>query len=383
MDKLDKFIEDSKEMIGKEVKESFIVNPVVDRAAILKFARAILGHYNPLLMDSEYATRSKYGALVAMQTFPLAHRYAGAEGAYSREDYGLAKFFTGAEFQFYDSLRCGDSLTSELRLVDIYEKPYLGRPRAAHLAAEGLYWNQYKSLVCKLRSTVSMIPFERGKEMLIDRDIYEYSQNDVARISKDVEASLAAKPRGMATLYWDDVKVGEKLVPTVKGPVSLGVMHAWRGAAIKENYSEEIVYKRALAEPGNMRTNPTTNWPYWHMDQTSEDLFSCAVNGMPQPWLLGDFRVCLAEEPLVKWMGDDGFISKLNVELYKPFIYGDFNWYGGQVVDKYKERLNGETYNAVDIKLEITNQLGEKTGAGEATIYLPALGREVKLPITP
>jgi len=380
MTKIDEFIDESKKLIGKDVVESPPVNTVVDREAIVKYASALGSQENPLFIDPDYATDSKYGCLIPPQTFLAAVRCPASEGAYRKKDYGLAKHFIAAEFEFFDVIRCGDRITPELTLTEIYEKPYLKKDRAVHLVTEGCYWNQHKELVGTVKATVSMVPFKRGEEMLLDRDIYRYTADDVKRISKDTENSLKAG-RGNATLYWDEVNEGDKLTPVVKGPVGLGEQHAWRAAAIRGNYSEEVIYKRALKEPGNMRVNPTTNWPYWHLNQAPEDHFSSAVNGMPQPWNLDGQRVCLAEDLLVKWMGDDAFIRRLNVDLLRPFIYMDTNFYAGEVVDKYIERLQGETYKAVDIKIDVTNQLGETTGTGEATIYLPSWGQEVKLPL--
>ena len=95
----------------------------------------------------------------------------------------------------------------------------------------------------------------------------------------------------------------------------------------------------------------------------------------------GLHRVCLAEELLTKWMADDGFIRRLNIEILKPFLYMDANWYSGKIVDKYKERLGAVMYKAVDIRVDVTNQLGEKTASGNATVYLSSKGCEVKLPI--
>jgi hypothetical protein len=63
------------------------------------------------------------------------------------------------------------------------------------------------------------------------------------------------------------------------------------------------------------------------------------------------------------------------------FIYGDVNFYQGEVVDKYQETIGKNVYGAVDITIKITNQLNENIGSGNATVYLPFPGHGVKLPI--
>ena len=56
-------------------------------------------------------------------------------------------------------------------------------------------------------------------------------------------------------------------------------------------------------------------------------------------------------------------------------------WLSGEVVDKYKEKIGGVLYGAVDIKLEAVNQLGAKVQPGKATVYLMSSSKEVTLPI--
>jgi hypothetical protein len=96
MTTIDEFIDDSKKLIGKDVAESPPVNTVVDREAIVKYASALGSQENPLFVDPDYATDSKYGCLIPPQTFLAAVRCPASEGAYRKKDYGLAKHFTAA-----------------------------------------------------------------------------------------------------------------------------------------------------------------------------------------------------------------------------------------------------------------------------------------------
>jgi len=84
-------------------------------------------------------------------------------------------------------------------------------------------------------------------------------------------------------------------------------------------------------------------------------------------------------------------------EVRFPKYSTDTTWFNGEVVRKYKVTETGEKgtegweaggvpgeaeYAAVDVKVIATNQVGEKSLQGIATVYLPSreLG-EVKLPI--
>ena len=376
VDKLDAFIEESRKLIGKEVEESQPSYTTVHKKASDFFCLAI-GSENTLFLDAAYGANSRYYCPLAPQTFLAAVRYPASEGAYCKEDYELAKFFTAAEFEWNDVIRWGDKFTTELKLTDVLED-IVENKRVAKPVSEGHYWRRNKDLVGTCKGTMSMIPFKRGEEMLSDRDIHVYSDDEIARIVKDEDNEVY---RGDATLYWEEVNEGDKLMPVVKGPVSHPDLFIWRGMIAPVNYCLEVMYRRTLKEPGKRRTNPVTNWPYWHADLLQEDLFSCKLNGMTQMWIHGLQRVCFAEDLFTKWMSDDGFIRRLNIEILKPFIYQDANWYNGEIVDKYKERLGDVMYKAVDIKIDVTNQRGEKTASGDATVYLPSKGCEVKLPV--
>jgi hypothetical protein len=145
----------------------------------------------------------------------------------------------------------------------------------------------------------------------------------------------------------------------------------------------QAVYHELKAKPGLIRTNPTTGWPYWDYDQTWEDIQSCEAGGFHAPYCRGLMVICLTSHLITNWMGDDGFLRKLSVDLTVPniLLYGDTMWITGEVIDKYKEKIGGTKYRAVDITISGVNQLGEKIAAGTATAYLPDRGHIIKLPI--
>jgi hypothetical protein len=223
-----------------------------------------------------------------------------------------------------------------------------------------------------------MIPFQRGEEMFCDRELYQYAQEEADRIGKDIESESR---RGMATLYWDNVNIGDTLTPVVKGPLELTPLLYWPAATRTIDWHLEFGYHRAKAAPGEARINPVTNWPYWVEQLEPASYHTSRLRGISYPFAFGVQQVSLAGHLLTNWMGDDGFLRQLNMEIYKVFMYGDINWYLGTVNDKYKEAIDGTVYGAVDINLSITNQLKENIGSGNATVYLPFPGHEVKLPI--
>ena len=372
---LQEFIEKSTKLIGKEAEDHLPVNHVVTRRTINSFSSA-LGMDNVLWDNPGYALASRFGSLLAPQTYLSSIRWPVSDGDYKNKDYSLAKFCTAVEFEWFDVIRCGDTFTTELKLTDICEKTVEDK-QVVDLVSEASYFNRGEELVGAGTGTMTMIPIKRGEEMFSDREIYEYSQEEIDRIAKDIDSGVS---RGDATLFWEDMNEGDTLPQVVKGPANLPDIYSWRGVT-KRRLSLEIGYKQALIEPGNRRVNPTTNWPYFHADNVANDINSVKLNGMPQPYVHGLAMASMSEDLLQRWMSVDGFIRKLNFVPLKPFIYGDTNWYSGTVVEKYKEKLNGVIYYAADIAIDMTNQMGEKTGSGDATIYLASRGHEVTLPV--
>ena len=71
---------------------------------------------------------------------------------------------------------------------------------------------------------------------------------------------------------------------------------------------------------------------------------------------------------MTNWIGDDGFLRRLNVALRRPNIFGDVSWCRGKVLDKRVE----EGVHLVDLEVLVENQLGEVTAKGTAVVELPS-----------
>ena len=158
-------------------------------------------------------------------------------------------------------------------------------------------------------------------------------------------------------------------------------MMAWIVAEQKAMPLGSPVYNSLKQMPGRTRTNPSTNWPFWDADQEYEDILSSKDAGFNAPFSRGMHLVCLAGQVLTNWMGDDGFLRSLNIELPNHFLYGDTMWLRGEVTDKYRERIGDVTYFAVEVRINGTNQIGETVAVGSAVVYLPSPGHSVALPI--
>ena len=187
-----------------------------------------------------------------------------------------------------------------------------------------------------------------------------------------------------------DVNVGDKLIPVVKGPMTTNDFMAWDQAmaALALNYYEplhsrgafELAIRRIIAREADPLNTMTGN-PYDASVGGHYDWDGVKARGMPAPFDVGCFRACVTSHLLSNWMGDDGFLRRVEVQLRKPKFYGDTTWFYAEVVKTYKDKVGDEEYCAVDIKITGTNQIGEVSVPGRATVCLPSPGNPVKLPV--
>ena len=117
-----------------------------------------------------------------------------------------------------------------------------------------------------------------------------------------------------------------------------------------------------------------------------------AYRGQSLPFDKGIQRGQIPQGLISNWMGDHGFIRKLQMAVRRPMYYGDTGIYTAEVAKMFKDVQRGEveegavsgelTYHAVGIKFEGRNQVGEIQLQGSAVVYLPSReGGMVQLPI--
>ena len=108
---------------------------------------------NPLYLDDEYASRSRYGGTVAPPLFYMADLTDPVPEAGLREDGGSVGRFPippvpldravdgGTEIEFFAPIRPGDTLTVKSRITDIYQKEGRSGP-LVFVVRETIYTNQ-------------------------------------------------------------------------------------------------------------------------------------------------------------------------------------------------------------------------------------------------
>ena len=378
---IERFIRDSRRLIGHDAADVPPGTTIADWVAIERFLNAT-GDENPLYRDPNYGAASAHSTMLAPPTFVLAVRTPTSAAALYQGDYeGLLPLLTGADLEWTDDIRLGDRIDADLRVGAVRQGPEWKGRQTAQVESEATYRKLGGSRpFARARGTTTLYPVKRGgEERFVDREIYSYSDDEVHQLERELDAESA--PRGGRPRTWRDVKPGDALPTLVKGPLTLSDLMTWAVAEAKPIKLGGLIYKEVVANPGRMRTNPSTNWPYWDAEHEAEDLQSCRDAGFAGPYGRGAMRVALAGHLITHWMGDEGFLRRLSVQLPHPFMYGDVMRLGGTVSDSYTQRLGGQVYHAVEVTLSGVNQLGETVLSGEAVVYLPDPGKPVVLPI--
>lgn len=95
--------------------------------------------------------------------------------------------------------------------------------------------------------------------------------------------------------------------------------------------------------------------------------------GMPGPYDSGLQRVCFMSQIMTNWIGDDGQLLNVKINLKKPNIFGDTQWCRGEVIGKRVDEQGRQ--HMVDCELWADNQNGERTVTATATAVLPTRKR--------
>jgi len=383
------FIEDTKrDYFGKEA-DVFLrrEEPIsVDLQELSYFTWGI-GDDNPLYFDPAYAAKTRWGSPIAAPGIVALWRYPVGHGSQYDKPYRVHNYISGDKVEWFDVVRPGDSIRTTLIVNDAEIKRGKTGP-LVFLYTEGKFWNQHGAIVAKQRGTLICTEYEAGKDrgdaVHWKAEVQKYSEEEIERIAQAYDNEYR---RGADTLYWEDVKEGDKLPTVVKGPLTMMdlILH-WQGGMPMTFKGVAGSFRRLYQYAKNTplswrRVNPVTNWPYETEVADHYDVYMTKFRGMPLPFDAGVMRIQLFYHVITNWMGDDGFLRMFDMQIRSPFFYGDTIWFTGEVVKKHKVVEGGIEYGAVDIKVNGPNQRGESTAPGIATVYLPSPGRPVQVPI--
>jgi acyl dehydratase len=330
-----------------------------------------LGDDNPLFCDPGYAQRTPYGAVLAPPTFPFT-AFDGAVGAGLP---GVQPIYAGTAWRFHRRLQRNEVIHASARFGPVRRLSggtardmIIQTALCRYEAAEG-------GLIAEAEARTFRVPRRRASTGLAyqPRETQEFSDDELDAIRKEAAAEFR---RGSAELT--SVAPGAVIPAVIKGPIGRIDMTAYyAGCPGSPGYkSVEMAAKYrtwAVTDPGRL---PSNYDPSYFAERVlpsigHQDAEAARELGMPGAYNNGPQRVGWFAHCLTNWMGDSAFLSRLEVLLRRPEIFGDVIRIGGTVtaVDRVGRCPR------VTVSLRATNQHGERTAEGTAEILLDDYGR--------
>jgi len=367
----DEKIEEVRKLIGvwlrRDVHTPAVYEPISTHD-IRRWAHYSVGDDNPLFSEVDYAKRTHWGQVIAPPTF----LFTIDSGIVAPGLPGIQWIFAGSRFEHFLPVKVGDTITARARLIDVQIKSGKNVDRYVNQVGEVLYANQNGQLVCRYEGDIYRIPRRRAgggfkfapKENVEAPRPYKYTQDEIEQIAEGYRNEFR---RGAQVLHWDDVNIGDMLPVVQKGPLTLvDIVGFYSGRRTVYN-----VMKLAFAErdrhPRNVYYSPTRNIPM-HPAAGHFDVEIAHEIGMPGAYDQGWQRLNWAGHLLTNWVGDHGFVRRLDGRVTRPNLVGDFTLMHGEVTGKRKE--DGEAL--IEIRWWGENQRGEQNCSGKAEVRLPS-----------
>jgi acyl dehydratase len=336
------------------------------RDAIRHWAEAI-GDDNPLWLDAEYARATRWGTMLAPPT--MLYAFDRLSIGYRGGLPGVHAMFGGTNWTFYHPTRLGDRVIVKVIFKDLIERPSTFAGRAWQQISAITFTNQDGLLLAE--SEAWGMRTERAAasaRTAVGQDTQPLTPTTytAAQIHEIMERYAHEARRGPTPRYWEDVTVGETLPPLLKGPytvtTAIAFEQAWGGLFIRA-HGPWYAYLRRHPAAGLPNTQGIPEPPeavHWDHDYARQA-------GVPFAYDYGPERISWLAHLLTHWMGDDGFLCQLNVQVRRFNMVGDLTTCRGTVTAKAFQPAP-----RVQCEIWAENQRGERTAFGTATVELPS-----------
>ena len=370
--------------LGKPITSSPIREPIGNND-IRRWVHAM--HYPNLLhFDRHYAAESRYGKLVAPQSFPIVmddgHGSAPACVGKIPDSHLL---FAGDEWWFYEPRIFGGDFISNERIPFDYTVKNTGMGPTCFQRGDNFYRNQNGELLAKQRSTALRYNAAAGGNAVNTAEFNdpEWTEEELAALEDRKFAWVQMlHDLGHKERWWDDVAVGDQLPERVFGPHSIVsfttewrsyLFSTWGTLDRRELNLEDLGFTKEMAGPENdpimERINPPlTDGAY--IGPSRGHLFPKYARkiGMPRGYGYGASMGAWVTDFLSGWAGEHGMVVHSTAAYRGPALTGDITIQTAEVVDKM---VDEEGRHVVQVKHKMANQKGTTMCTGVAEIKLP------------
>jgi N-terminal half of MaoC dehydratase len=351
-----------------------------------------LDYPNPIHWNQELAAQSKFGGIVAPQSFTVCMDFAhGVQPACVGRIPGSHLIFGGEEWWFYGPrIRPGDRLVQERKFdgYKVTDTKFAGPTMFSR--GDTLHRNQHGVLIAKERATaIRYLAAEAEKRQLYNPNtapIKRWTKQELQQIENDRYAWVLSNRHGVSPRF-ADVKVGDQLPRRVLGPHSISSFTQeyrafmfdpwgtwyWKIPDIEDPWTDQEAgwldgwtcdYEAAKIDP-RRRDGLLFGPSKGHINSDA-----AGEVGMFRAYGYGATMGGWFHDYVAYWAGNDGYIWHSKSQFRGPSFEGDITLFTGSVIAKNPESAWGMP--TVTVKVKLANQDGVPLVEALAEVELPA-----------
>ena len=372
--------------LGKPIQPARLKEPLANND-FRRWAQAM--HYpSRLHYDDEYAAESRFGRIVAPQSFAVSCDDGhGAGPACVGAIPNSHLLFGGDEWWFYGPrIVAGDLIHNERIPFDYVVKETKFAGPTCFQRGDNNYYNDKGEKISTQRSTSIRYSAHRAREMapVSTSEDPVWTDEQLAELEKKkLEYIKALHDLGHGKRNWDDVNVGDELPTRVFGPHSIVsfttewrayLFTIWGGMPRRTDldltalgFTDDMAGKE---QDGALeKENPElTDGAY--IGPSRGHLFPrwARYIGMPRAYGYGASMGAWILDYLAGWAGEWGMVVHSNCNYRGPAFTGDVTIMTADVIDK---RLDDKGRHIAQVNCKMANQLGTTMATAKAEIELP------------
>ena len=361
-------IDEARQLIGVPLRRDRMQwNTVATSDAIRQFADGV-GDYNPLWRDQAHATQTRWGGILA----PPSFLYSVDATIVAPKLPGVQWIYAGTKWRWYDVIRLNDEFDVSAMFTKIEEKT--GRRFGLWVLQTGeiTYSRKDGTLICIAEGRVARTP-RRKSNKTKNKASKPKDPKEVTYAPEVVEESITKR----STPIWETVNVGDTIGPVAQA-LTLNRIFQWYTGA-----QGALHYGGAHGDAGRYRNRHDDyeiNKETGAKDSAARGHFSSKEGkdvGMGGAYDVGLHRIAWVIEMLTDWMGDNGHLAEVDVDVLKPNIVGHTTYFSAEITQTW---FNEHAFVALDVQGK--NQFNEVTTKGTAIVSLPSDKHgPVKLPL--
>jgi len=371
--------------LGKVMDSSQIREPVRNND-FRRWVHAM--HYpNRLHYDPNFAAASRWGRLVAPQSFPIVTDDGhGAAPTCVGKIENSHLLFGGDEWWFYGPrIFDGDLIYNERIPFDYVVKETGFAGPTCFQRGDNNYYKEDGTPIARQRSTSIRYRAEAGGDNVDTTQFDEPPWTDEEIVTMEERRLSWVKmlhDLGHAERWWDDIRVGDTLPERVFGPHSVAsfatewrayLMTIWGAIDFRKQDLEGMGFTREMAgwenDPDMMISNPfVTDGAYY--GPSRGHLFPAFARriGMPRAYGYGASMGAWVTDYLSGWCGEHGMVVHSVANYRAPALSGDVTVQSAEVVEK---TIDDDGRHIIKVKHAMENQRGAVMCTGTAELELP------------